>query len=281
MGKLILGAFTFIILKHPFPVFNGLLAIDMPYFRGLFFKIGTLLILMGALLGLVYWRNRMKTKRLIWEQKLREEEQDRIRQRTAEDFHDEIGNKLTRIKLLASVAESKLKDAPKEVLEILEKIKKDATSLYVGAKDIIWSLQPESDFLNAVIRRVCLNTETLFEFSGIDFSFQQKGVIPENLKLPADYGRNIIMILKEATNNILKHAEAHKVDLSVVVTKRSIEILLEDDGKGFSFEDAANKHGNGLQNMTRRAERFGGSIQLQSDIGKRGTKIRLWTALPK
>lgn len=280
MGKLKIWTFVFIFLKHQFPEFKGIWAFDMPYFSNLFFKIGTLLVIMGALLGLVYWRNRMKTKRLTWEQKLREEEQARIRQRTAEDFHDEIGNKLTRIKLLASVAESKFKEHPQEIPDILEQIKNNAAALYSGAKDIIWSLQPESDFLNAVILKLRLNAESLFEYSGVTFSFEQKGNIPESLKLPTDYGRNMIMIFKEATNNILKHAAACKVIMDVTVAKESLSIVLEDDGKGFPLADANNKQGNGLQNMIRRAERFGGTLFIQSGDGKKGTRIHLLLMLP-
>lgn len=254
--------------------------INTPYYSTLFFRLGMVLIALGLFLGLVYWRNRTKSRRLLWEQKLREEEQDRIRQRTAEDFHDEIGNKLTRIKLLASVAESKFKTQQAEVPELLEQIKQNAATLYTGAKDIIWSLQPQSDYLEEVLLRIRRNTETLFEYSGITFHYEQKGSIEQGEKLPSDYGRNLIMIFKEATNNVLKHAKASQVALTVVIDKKQITFQLHDNGIGLTENITENTKGNGLQNMQRRAERFGGKLKLLSAPSYDGTTVWLSVSLP-
>src|SRR5690606_11524413 len=72
-------------LEYPF-------TINTPYYQTLYFQLGVGMLLVALILGGVYWQNSRKAARRRWEHKLREEEQARVRQKTAEDFHDEIGN---------------------------------------------------------------------------------------------------------------------------------------------------------------------------------------------
>lgn len=251
--------------------------INVPYYQTWYFRLGLVLIFIAGFLGLVYWRNRQKTKRLLWAQKLREEEQASVRQKTAEDFHDEIGNKLTRIKLLASVAESKYAAHPEDVLEILAQIKSNAETLYTGARDIIWSLQPQSDYLSELLLRIRRNTEDLFEHLGISFTFNlQTEERFVDRKLPADYSRNLLMIAKEAGNNIAKHAGATTVTLSVFLRKNELKFILEDNGTGLSPSEQTSSSGNGLANMRRRAGRVQGQLTILSPLkNDKGTRLVL------
>ncbi|HET8573587.1 MAG TPA: two-component regulator propeller domain-containing protein [Edaphocola sp.] len=255
--------------------------INVPYYQTWYFRLGLALIFIAGFLGLVYWRNRQKTKRMLWAQKLREEEQANIRQKTAEDFHDEIGNKLTRIKLLASVAESKYLSHSDGVPEVLAQIKSNVENLYSGARDIIWSLQPQSDYISELLSRIRRNTEDLFEHSGIDFTFSLK--TEERFidrKLPADYSRNLLMIAKEAGNNIAKHARATVVTLSVSLLKNELKFLLEDNGRGIPFSEQTASSGNGLANMRHRAERMRGQLTILSPLEKgKGTRLILSVSL--
>lgn len=78
----------------------------------------------------------------------------------------------------------------------------------------------------------------------------------------------LFRILQESFQNILKHAQAD----TVVVTVKSSEIIsitVEDNGKGFDAELV--KMGNGLQNMRDRAQEIGFSIEILSN--SKGTKI--------
>lgn len=234
-------------LSYPF-------TINTPFYKTWYFRLGMILLLLGLFLGAVYWRNRMKSARLQWEQKLREEEQDRVRQKTAEDFHDEIGNKLTRINLLASVAQSKLRQSPEDIPNMLSQIQKNVTSLYNGSKDIIWSLQPQSDFLDEIVFRIRKNTEEMLRDSGIQFGYHHERDPVFHIKLPVDYSRNLIMIFKEAINNIVKHSQAKEVQLTTYGNGRSFTFMLHDDGTG--FDPGMPGAGNGLQNMKNRAERI-------------------------
>lgn len=251
--------------------------INAPYYTTWYFRLGLGLLLVALLLGGVYYRNRQKELRRRWEERLREEEQALVRQKTAEDFHDEIGNKLTRINLLATIAESKLAQPPDEIRKILQQIRQNVTSLYHGSKDIIWSLQPDSDYMDEIIFRIRQNTADLLQDTGLNFNFRQDAGLETHIKLPIDHSRNLIMIFKEAVNNIVKHAAADHITFGVSKEGGMIVFTLEDDGKGFDHQ-AAHK-GNGMGNIRNRADRIGAQLTLTGSPGS-GTKLKLGLNIP-
>lgn len=243
--------------------------INTPYYTTWYFRLGMGFLVIGLFLGGVYYRNRQKELRRRWEEKLREEEQAMVRKKTAEDFHDEIGNKLTRINLLATIAEGKLQQP--EVRNILQQIQQNVASLYNGSKDIIWSLQPESDYLDEIIFRIKQNTADLLQDTPIRFVYQQQLEMDIHIKLPIDYSRNLTMIFKEAVNNAVKHARASEIIFSVKKEEEQILLELKDDGVG--FDQATSGIGNGLGNMNNRAGRIGVKLELDSILSK-GTVLR-------
>jgi ligand-binding sensor domain-containing protein/signal transduction histidine kinase len=239
--------------------------INTPYYTTWYFRTGTALLAIGIFLALVYYRNRQKDYRRRWQEQLREEEQAIVRQKTAEDFHDEIGNKLTRINLLATIAESKLQKPPEEIKKILQQIQQNVDSLYNGSKDIIWSLQPDSDYLDEIIFRIRQNTEALLEGTDIQFRYEEAGHMEMHLKMPIDYSRNLIMIFKEAVNNAVKHAACTEIVFSVYKDGDKIIFTLEDNGKGYDTDKVLK--GNGQGNMSNRAKRIGVVLKWESRIG--------------
>lgn len=250
--------------------------INAPYYTTWYFRLGLGLLLVAIFLGSVYFRNRQKELRRRWEERLREEEQALVRQKTAEDFHDEIGNKLTRINLLATIAESKLLQPPAEVKKILQQIQQNVTSLYNGSKDIIWSLQPDSDYLDEIVFRIRQNTADLLQDTALKFDYYQDPDMDMHIKLPIDYSRNIIMIFKEAVNNIVKHAAATHIILSIKQADNHIMLELLDDGKG--FEPQTISKGNGMGNINNRAKRIGANLEIQSELNE-GTRLTLSFAI--
>jgi len=246
--------------------------INAPYYTTWYFRLGLGLLLVGIFLGSVYYRNRQKEQRRRWEERLKEEQQAIVRQKTAEDFHDEIGNKLTRINLLATIAEGKLAQSGADVKNILQQIQVNVASLYNGSKDIIWSLQPESDYLDEIVFRIQQNSMELVQDTDVAFVFEQHPDINTHIKLPIDYSRNLIMIFKEAVNNILKHAKANAIKFSITEDKGQIVFELRDNGIGFDMDKTVK--GNGIGNISNRAARINATVEFDSVMSK-GTIIKL------
>ncbi len=206
--------------------------------------------------------NSRKQRRLRLLAKLRAEEQGKIRLRTAEDFHDEIGNKLTRINVLTNVLKNKITMTP-DTTRILGQIEDNTGQLYSGTRDILWSLKPSNDNLYEILHRIRDFGGELFQDTEVNFTFIGTDEKWRNHRLPMDMSRNLIMIFKEALNNCLKYSNAKNVSLEVSLKNRDVlQMILKDDGVGFDIQTI--KKGNGINNMNIRAGRLNGKLYVDS-----------------
>ncbi len=196
-------------------------------------------ILLG--IGFQYMVNLAKQRRLRLLAKLRSEEQSKIRLRTAEDFHDEIGNKLTRINVLASILKTKVILTPDNA-KILAQIEENTNQLYGGTRDILWSLKPSNDNLHEILLHIRDFGTELFADTEVNFVFRGALEKMKSYRLPLDMSRNLLMIFKEAMNNTLKYSKAKTVTLEASMKTRGVlQIVLKDDGVGFDIQAAKKK----------------------------------------
>ena len=95
--------------------------------------------------------------------------------------------------------------------------------------------------------------------------------VPEPLKIV------MFRITQEAMNNIGQYAGAERVQLGLRKNDRFIELTIRDNGKGFNLENLFSreslKKGMGLSSMKERVELSGGSLAIDSQVGK-GTVIK-------
>lgn len=233
-------------------------------------------ILLGVIMQ--YIANKRKQNRLLMVEKLRREEQAKVRQRTAEDFHDEVGNKLTRINVLTNVLKSKIGDVNPDTKRIIDQIQDNTAQLYSGTRDILWSLKPSNDTLYEVVHRLRDFGGELYQDTEVNFTFTGTDERWRNFRLPMDVSRNLIMIFKEAMNNSLKYSGATEVSLDAVIKQKDVlHIIFRDNGKGFDILTA--KKGHGINNMQVRAERIHGRLYIDS-AKDRGTIISLSFKIP-
>lgn len=253
-------------LRYPFEIIT-------PFHKTGWFRLAVLgaCILLGVTIQ--YIVNRRKQNRLALTERLRREEQNKVRERTAEDFHDEVGNKLTRINVLTNVLKNKIGPLTPDTKRIIEQIQDNTGQLYSGTRDILWSLKPSNDSLYEILHRIRDFGAELFQDTEVDFIFTGTDEKWHNYKLPLDMSRNLIMIFKEALNNTLKYSGAKTVKLTATLKENDIlHIELADNGKGFDFDTV--KKGHGIDNMNVRAKRINGRLYFDTFPGK-GTHISL------
>lgn len=238
----------------------------------------SLIILIACILlgiSIQYIANTRRQNRIRLTQKLRDEEQAKIRVRTAEDFHDEVGNKLTRINVLTNVLKNKIDNPTPDINRILDQIQDNTGQLYSGTRDILWSLKPSNDNLYEILHRIRDFGTELFQDTEIDFIFSGDETFWQDYRLPLDVSRNLIMIFKEALNNTLKYSKATRINLEISLKpkpKHILHLVLKDNGVGFDQHNL--KKGHGIDNMNIRAERIKGVLHIDSTPGK-GTIISL------
>jgi signal transduction histidine kinase len=92
---------------------------------------------------------------------------------------------------------------------------------------------------------------------------------------------NLFLVVKEAINNTVKHAEATELRLRIAANEERLEIILEDNGRGFEQAPAA-EGADGLRNMRQRMTDIGGQCWIQGRPGA-GAKVSLelvWSKTP-
>ncbi|GAA4338157.1 two-component regulator propeller domain-containing protein [Mucilaginibacter gynuensis] len=244
-----------------------------PFYKTALFQIVAAIFIMLLIIAIQsLWHHNKKQRQLAIEA-IKREEKIKIRQQTAEDFHDDLGNKLTRITVLSEILNVKIESDKPEQRNLVEQIKQNAAALYNGTKDILWALDPKSDNLYETLKHIEEIGIEIFQDTPVAFTFDNINEDLELVKLTMEYNRNITMIFKESLNNVLKHADATKAVLKIIrIDKNIIGIMLTDNGKGFDAD--ADIKGHGIKNIQTRAKRFNGYLQIISAPGA-GTTVAL------
>jgi signal transduction histidine kinase len=134
----------------------------------------------------------------------------------------------------------------------------------------IWTLSQESLQGQDLAQALSLLAQQFFSATAVKLklSLQQ-----EPHSLSPDTRRELIRIVREALANVLKHAKATRVCLTLLYTDREVHLRVHDNGRGFATPGLPHANGGyGLTSMSRRAESLGGRIDVCSYPG-RGTRV--------
>ncbi len=242
--------------------------IKAPFYQTGAFQVVVAAIIIGLISIYLYFRVRRNINRMLETQRIRQQEQDSLRKEIARDFHDEMGNQLTRI--INYVSQMKLQANGHSSL-LYNKVEDSAKYLYSGTRDFIWSIDPVNDELSRLFLHIRDFGEKLFEEKAIKFrAFNE--LKDEVVRLPYGFGREANLIFKEAMTNVFVHSNAQNVAFSLKRNNDQYEMKLEDDGSGFQQEEVTKV--NGLRNMNSRAKRLHATLNIISSENK-GTCIGL------
>lgn len=239
------------------------IVIEAPFWQSWWF----LLLILG-LISFLFWAV-YHIRYLDKMQKLAEIE--RVRKNAAQDFHDELGSKLTVISMFTELTKSKLNGHYHDVAPYLDKVSDTAGSLYHSMKDLIWALNPEQDTVQDLFLQLKDFGDELFDQTGVEFKSQGIDETLQYIQIPMEYKRHILLIFKELMNNSLKHSDCTSVCLTISSEANQMEIKLQDNGVGFNATDEYD--GDGLKNIYSRANKIGGKIKVCSN--NRGTAVSL------
>lgn len=244
------------------------LDVKPPFWRQWWFYI----IFLAAIATLIYTYYKYKLNTKLEIQKAIHEENERVRKMASQDLHDEFGNSLTRITILTEQIKSRL-GAQKydEASALLTKIADNSSRLYQGTKDFIWSIKSDSDNLFEAITRIKDYAEDAMGSGEISFSTDGVSEELKSYSLPKASSRHVVMIIKEAISNTIKHAHSSETILGVRLEQGSVKISWLDNGKGIILK---NENGNGLENMRSRAATIKATLQVESEK-EDGTSISL------
>jgi signal transduction histidine kinase len=195
----------------------------------------------------------------------------REKERLVKDLHDGIGGIAANIGLLAEIAlRNDEHEGMQSSLATIAELSRELVEELRGFMNTLESRELTWKELAAEIRR---HGSTMFSSHDIELSFNVDLHSPEG-EISILFYLSLLRIAKEAFANVVKHAAARRVEVSLVVAAESCSLTIVDDGRGLSV---SGRGGRGLRNMHSRANDLHGTLAIQSSPG---TRITLSVPLP-
>lgn len=246
------------------------------WFRGLVY-VGSGLMIAGLVLRETRRRLQHKLERLEHQRAV-----ERERTRIARDIHDDLGASLTRITMLSQTARKELEN-PGAVAGHLTRIEGTARELTRAMDETVWALNPRHDTLDSLAGYLVRFAQDFLGPAGIRCRVDMPLTLP-GWPLGAELRHNVFLAYKEAINNIVRHAGARAVNISLHPREDGFDLRVEDDGHGFDLAQVPSAAsgappgrpagGNGLRNMHTRMDAVGGTMEIRSHGGG-GTTVCL------
>jgi signal transduction histidine kinase len=196
------------------------------------------------------------------------------RQRLAREIHDAISQSVYSLSLFARSASDAAEAGKQEKLqETLQDLEETALRSMREMRLLLYQLREsrqDQDLASALDERFKQVENRL----GIKISQQ----VDVDIRIPSQVQHQVWRILVEALNNIVKHAEASQVSVTVSCQESQLLVSVQDNGVG--FEPQGRYPGMGLKNMQQRAETLGGNLEINSEPGQ-GTYIGLKISLAR
>ena len=214
------------------------------------------LVALGSMIILFFLYRRYQVRQL------REME---IRNRISRDLHDDIGATLSSIQIYGELAGSTLEKDAGHSKKMIGEMTGQTKELMGRMSDVIWSMKPAEDDKNSLTSRVKNYSSELLTPKGIVCEFDIDEPAASRITNPV-IRKNILLIVKEAMNNIAKYSGADNASVSLLRKDTNIVLQVTDNGMGFSTPEHAT--GNGLGNMHQRSKDSGGECKIISSPGK-------------
>ncbi|WP_299684219.1 sensor histidine kinase [uncultured Dokdonia sp.] len=247
-------------------------------------------LLLGSIIAFLVYRNTKRKQRIAEQDRelqiqktetiLKEKEletinamvsgQEKERLRLAGELHDNLGSTLATVRMQVENLERNLDkvDDPKALLQKTNALVNEA---YQKVRTI--SHERNSGVLakNGLLPAIQKLARTVSSNNNLQVEVQDFGL--EN-RIANELEITIFRIIQELVTNIVKHANAGEANISLTQHDNELNIMVEDNGKGFKVGKLKEKDGMGLGNIERRIEHLEGTMEVDSALG-RGTSISI------
>ena len=191
------------------------------------------------------------------------------RNRIAREIHDNVGHLLSRAILITGAM--KMTNQISGLQEPFESLDSSLGEAMDSIRKSVHDLHDDAVDLEKALEEIIAD----FSFCSVDFSYHLSKTIAREVKY------NVIAIVKEALNNVMKHSNANLVQLTVSESEGLYQVMIEDNGTTISPNTPTNPlnietRGIGLINMTERVKKLHGTITFYSQNG-----FRIYIKLPK
>ncbi|MBL0333916.1 MAG: sensor histidine kinase [Chitinophagaceae bacterium] len=243
----------------------------------IFVGIAGLVLLAVLLLQSLYRKNKLREETRVKTILLKQQEdavksvldaEEKERQRIAKDLHDGVGQLMSAAKMNLSAFESEITFTDPEQAEDFSKIIGLVDESCREVRNVSHVMMPNALQKNDLGMAVREFVDKLHHKN------LAVHVYTEGLENRMDSTTETLMyrVIQECVNNVIKHAGATNLDISLVRDPLTFSGTIEDNGHGFEVTDDVKNNGIGLSNIKSRIEYLRGSLDLQSSPG-RGTLV--------
>jgi PAS domain S-box-containing protein len=197
------------------------------------------------------------------------------RERIAMDLHDGVIQSLYAVALGLAAQERTLDESAAKTRDGLRQARGQLSGVIQEIRNYIFDLRLQK----LGEQGLGAGLEALAEELRVNALIMPELVFDANVDnlLSPDVVENVLHIVREATSNVIRHAGASQVRISLARAESHLVLSIRDNGRGFDRQDSqprANGSGNGLRNMAERARTLGGHLKTASQLGH-GTEVLL------
>ncbi len=201
--------------------------------------------------------------------------QEDERRRVARELHDQLGQFLAGLALQTGALERLISQEPSRALEQLSHIRSLTTETTERMYNLILDLRPSVLDDLGLVAAVRAYSERLLAGTGITMEMNV-GELSE--RLPPEYETVLYRVYQEAFVNIVRHANATHIQITLACHTGEFRGQISDDGQGFDPEqvkpDGQSRHGLGLLGMQERLHQCQGRLEIVSRPGQ-GTQLSI------
>jgi signal transduction histidine kinase len=196
--------------------------------------------------------------------------EEKERKRIAAELHDNLGVQANAILHNSSLLNTE-NNSEKHVVANLQETAKE---MLHNLRETLWAMKTADVTATDLWLRI-INFMQQMGRHYTTIVFKVEGTTPNNFFIPSNKALNVVLVLQEAVNNAVKHAQATTITATSIPGPGSWTITIKDNGKGFDTSDTKEvKDHYGLQNMKERATASAITLSLTSHYGK-GTVVML------
>jgi signal transduction histidine kinase len=191
------------------------------------------------------------------------------RNRLARNLHDSVTQTIFTMTLTAEAAKILIERSKEQTIEQLDKLLELARSALGEMRSLIFELRPTVIADQGLMPALLKYLTGLEDHTGLKVDLGVRG----DPDLPTRHAQRLFYVIREALNNIVKHANVDKASVELRFGKDTIELCVEDRGRGFDMKAVDLEGENlGLTSMRERIEKWGGDFTIESRIGE-GTRV--------
>ena len=226
------------------------------------------------------WRGRQLQRRYALQQEFSRRliaAHESERSRIAAELHDSLGQTLAMIKNSA-VAGTRHTHDPAAAQAQLEQITQQSTHAIGEVREIAYNLRPYLLDRLGLTKALRSMLHKIADSSGLAITAE---LDPIDGRFPPEAEMSIYRIVQESFNNVLKHADARHVLVRLQTAPATVDLTIQDDGKGFdpAMSNQGERRGFGLLGIAERVRLLTGTCTLQSKPGA-GTTVSIHLPLP-